>query len=177
VIRCAAAAALATLALLAGCASVAPPGAVPGGESLAGRLALRVDAAEGREARSVTAAFELLGRPEAGQLDLSTPLGTRIAQARWSPGRVVLMTPQGETPYASLDDLTQEVLGESLPVAALFDWLRGRPWTGAPHALANPGPGFRQLGWNVDLARFAEDTLVAVRELPPAVSVRVKIDR
>ena len=178
-IRSAAAAALAMLALLSGCANVAPlPGALGAsvGESVAGRLALRGDAADGKEARSMSAAFELQGRPEAGQLDLSTPLGTRLAQARWTPGRVVLTTPQGETPYPSLDALTSEVLGESLPVAALFDWLRGRPWSGAAYVAASPGPGFRQLGWNVDLARFAEDTLVAVRELPPAVSVRVKIE-
>ena len=35
----------------------------------------------------------------------------------------------------------------------------------------------RQLGWAVDLARFADDTIVAVRELAPAVTVRVKLDR
>ena len=103
------------------------------------------------------------------------PLGTVLANARWTPGRVVLITPQGETPYASLAELPREVLGESLPVAALFDWLHGRPWPGAAHALA--APGFRQLGWAVDLARFADDTIVAVREQLPAVTVRVKLDR
>lgn len=67
------------------------------------------------------------------------------------------------------------MLGESLPVAALFDWLHGRPWRGAAHVIA--APGFRQLGWAVDLARFADDTIVAVREQLPAVTVRVKLDR
>ena len=43
----------------------------------------------------MTAAFELQGRPEAGELNLSTPLGTVLGQARWAPGSVVLVTPQG----------------------------------------------------------------------------------
>ena len=94
-----------------------------------------------KKERSVVAGFELQGVAEAGRLNLSTPTGQVMAQARWQPGRVVLVTPQGETPYASLDALTREVLGESLPVAALFDWLHGRPWPGAGH-VAQP-PGFR----------------------------------
>jgi outer membrane lipoprotein LolB len=173
-----AAAALAA-AVLAACAST--PSAIDKlpGESLSGRLALRVEAGAGSEARSVTAAFELQGQPSAGRLDLSTPLGTRLAQARWSPGRVVLITPQGETAYPDLEALTREILGESLPVAALFDWLNGRPWPGAPSTV-NAAPaerGFRQLGWAVNLAGFGDAMVAAVREQAPVVTVRVKLDR
>lgn len=167
--------ALPLAALLSACASLPTDSAPPVGNRLAGRLALKVDAAGSEDARSVVATFELQGAPEAGRLDLSTPLGTVMAQARWAPGRVVLVTPQGETPFPSLDALTREVLGESLPVAALFDWLHGRPWPGAAH-VAEP-PGFRQLGWTVDLARFADDTIVAMRTQAPVVTVRVKLDR
>lgn len=170
-----AALALPLAALLAACASL-PSGTRPAaGETLAGRLALRVDAIGEEQPRSVIAAFELQGAPEAGRLNLSTPMGTVLAQARWEPGRVVLVTPQGETPYPSLEALTRDVLGESLPVAAMFDWLHGRPWPGAAHSTA--APGFRQLGWTVDLASFAQDTIVAVRERTPIVTVRVKLDR
>lgn len=167
--------ALPLVALLSACASLPTDIPAPAGDRLAGRLALKVDAAGSEEARSIVAAFELKGAPEAGRLDLSTPLGTVMAQARWAPGRVVLVTPQGETPFDSLDALTREVLGESLPVAALFDWLHGRPWPGAAH-VSEPA-GFRQLGWAVDLARFADDTIVAVRAQAPVVTVRVKLDR
>jgi outer membrane lipoprotein LolB len=79
-------------------------------------------------ARTLTAAFELNGGPRAGRLDLSTPLGSILAQARWEPGEVVLATPRGESTFADLDALTRQALGESVPVAALFDWLQGRPW-------------------------------------------------
>ena len=169
--------ALAAVALAA-CA-VVPPAERLSGESLSGRLALRVEAAPGSEPRSMTAAFELQGRPEAGQLNLSTPLGTVLGQARWSPGSVVLVTPQGRTSFANLDALTREVLGESLPVAALFDWLKGRPWPGAQSRPTVPPavPGFSQLGWIVNLAGFDEAAIAAVREQPPAVTVRVKLDR
>jgi outer membrane lipoprotein LolB len=159
--------------LLAACATLPPP--APPGEALAGRLAVRVDGANGAPPRSVSAGFELQGSSQAGRLNLSTPLGSVLAQARWAPGEVVLVTPQGERRFADLDALTGEVLGESLPVAALFDWLRGRPWSGAPSA--PNGAGFEQLGWAVDLARFDEAWIVATRAAAPAVTLRARLDR
>jgi outer membrane lipoprotein LolB len=167
---------LLAVALVGGCATAPgpqPPSSQPA--SLAGRMTVHVDAAPGGEARNVTATFDLQGGPEQGKLDLATPLGTVLAQARWSPGRVALVTPQGETRFATLDELTRQVLGESLPVAALFDWLRGRPWAGAP---SRPGSGgFSQLGWDVSLARFDEGLIAAQRAQAPAVTVRAKLDR
>ena len=163
--------------LVTACASV--PTAPTSGDALSGRLAVKVDAWNGAAARSVSAAFELQGDPKTGRLNLSTPLGSVLAQARWSPGSVVLVTPQGERQFADLDDLTGEVLGESLPVPALFDWLRGRPWPGAPSTTTAPPaePGFEQLGWTVSLARFDEAWVVATRTQPPVVTVRAKLDR
>jgi outer membrane lipoprotein LolB len=171
-------AALLAASLLAACASVPHEDAATR-ESLSGRLAVRVDGADGIPSRSENAAFELSGDPQAGRLDLSTPLGSIVARARWSPGSVVLATPQGERSFVDLDALTREVLGESVPVAALFDWLRGRPWPGAA-SRPNPDdvdPGFAQLGWTVSLARFDQGWVTARRERPPAVTVRAKLDR
>ena len=167
--------AAALLLAAAGCATVRPTAPAAAGDELAGRLSLRVEAEGNAPARSLTAAFELRGNADAGRLDLSTPLGSVLAQARWSPREVVLATPRGERAYPDLDALTREVLGESLPVAALFDWLRGRPWAGAP-SRAGDG-GFEQLGWSVDLARFDDALVSARREAPPPVSVRIKLDR
>lgn len=166
-------------AAFAGCASV-PRGSVADlGETLSGRLSVKVDAAGSEQARSVSAAFELQGDAERGRLNLSTPLGSVLAQARWAPGDVVLATPQGETKFDDLDALTREVLGESLPVAALFDWLRGRPWPGAASSATVPPaePGFEQLGWSVSLARFDEAWIAARRGQAPVVTVRAKVDR
>lgn len=172
---------LATLCLgaLAGCAS-APTPQVPiaDQQALSGRLSVRVDATPSTPAQNVSGVFELEGAPAAGQLSLSTPLGTMMARARWTPERAWLTTSNGESSFNDLDALTREMLGESLPVAALFDWLRGRPWPGAPSRVRPVGgtPGFQQLGWTIDLARFEEGWVVAEREQVPRVSVRARID-
>ena len=173
------AAALLVALLAAGCASVPNSGGVAEGETLSGRLAVRVDGVDGAAPRSVSAAFELQGSPRSGRLNLSTPLGSVMAQARWAPGTVVLATPQGEQRFADLDALTREVLGESLPLAALFDWLRGRPWPGASSTVtvAPAEPGFEQLGWVVSLAHFDDAWIAARRERAPVVTVRAKVDR
>jgi outer membrane lipoprotein LolB len=165
--------------LLAGCASVSPPGERPPGDLISGRLSVRVEATERAAARAMSAAFELEGDARNGKLNLTTPLGTTLAQVSWSPGRALLVTPQEQTPYADLDSLTAELLGESVPVGALFDWLRGRPWPAAPNDVNTTpaGPGFRQLGWDVDLAGFAEALVLARRERAPVVTVRAKLDR
>jgi outer membrane lipoprotein LolB len=164
---------------LAACASVPKPPAVMGGELLSGRMSVQVDGAAASAPRSMSAAFELEGDAGVGRFGLVTPLGTVVAQARWRPGEVVLVTTQGETHFRDLDALTRQVLGEPLPVAALFDWLRGRPWPGAASASSVPPaePGFEQLGWSVNLARFDEAWVTARRAQAPAVTVRAKLDR
>jgi len=160
------------LTTLVGCASIAPRSASQ--DSLSGRLSVRV---ESDPPRTLGAAFELAGDAERGSLDLSTPLGTVLAQARWSPQEVALVTPQATRRYADLPALTRDLLGEELPVAALFDWLRGRPWAGAP-SLQSPGEaGFVQLGWQVSLARFDQGWVVAYRPASPATTVRAVVDR
>ena len=159
--------------LLGGCASLGQR-APEGVETISGKLTVRVDASATSPARSETGNFELKGSPSEGQLNLSSPLGTVLAQARWAGQRAWLTTSQGETAYPDLDTLTQQMLGERLPVAALFDWLRGRPWAGAPSQPA--GPGFQQSGWAVDLGRFSEGWVSAQRAQPPVVTVRARVD-
>lgn len=157
-------------ALMVGCASLPPPG--PGEpQALSGRLSVQV---AGDAARSFNAAFELIGSPERGSLALSTPLGTQVAQADWSAEAVRLRSREGERIYPDLDSLSQAALGERVPLAALFDWLRGRAWPGAA-SVANT-QGFAQLGWNVDLSRYGEGWVVAERAAPPAVTVRARLD-
>jgi outer membrane lipoprotein LolB len=167
------------IALLAGCATVTTPPSVPGGDYISGRLSVRVDGQGAAAARSLSAAFELQGDARNGSLNLATPLGTMLARARWAPREVVLTTPQGETTFPDLDALTREVLGDAVPLAALFDWLHGRPWPGAASSTpaAAGEPGFRQLGWSVNLARFEQAAVTAQREQAPAVTVRAQLDR
>jgi len=168
-------AAWAPLALLAGCATVQPPHEETWNEQLSGRLAVHVDAHDGVAARNVNASFDLRGDARHGELLLSTPLGTVLARARWSPGEVVLKSSDGEKRFANLAGLSEAVLGEAVPLDALFDWLHGRPWAGAPHRTGSDG-GFEQLGWSIDLARRAEGSIQARRIEPPAVTVRARLD-
>jgi outer membrane lipoprotein LolB len=170
--------------VVSGCATV--PRLEPGGETLSGRLSLRVETFGMQPARTVSASFDLRGDARAGALGLSSPLGSMLAQARWSASEVVLITPQGTRSFASLDELTREALGESVPIEAWFDWLRGRPWpevaseplVSAPGAAASAPTGFAQLGWTVDLARFGEGAVTATRTTPaPAVIARIRLDR
>jgi outer membrane lipoprotein LolB len=166
-------------ALVGGCAAVPKPNPAFGSEALSGRLSVRVEGLDGAAARSLSASFELQGNAQNGSLNLATPLGTVLAQARWAPRQVVLATPQGESTFDDLDALTREVLGEAVPVVALFDWLRGRPWPGASSAALVPATesGFQQLGWTVSLARFDKAAITAQREQAPSVTVRAQLDR
>ncbi len=152
--------------LLAGCAT--PPSVPAGVQAPAasqaywrGRLALRVESAE---PTSYFASFELSGQAQTGELLLSTPLGTTLAQLRWSPQRA-LLTSEGQTrAFDTLDALAAEATGTAIPIAALFQWLRGQA------AAAD--------GWQADLSRLSEGRLVARRTLPaPAAELRLILEQ
>lgn len=152
----------AAVVALAGCASFAPrrPTATEASH-WSGRLALRV---LDDPPQAFTAAFDLRGSPEQGELALYTPLGSTAAVLSWSPDRAVLREegrlPQG---FDSIDELLRQALGAAIPVAALFDWLRGTP-TDVP-------------GWRADLSQRAEGRLQARRTDPlPAADLRIVLD-
>ena len=162
----------AALLAVAGCAAVAP-GAPPRVE---GRMSLRVAAQDGLPARGFNAGFELVGDARAGELRLSTPLGPQIARARWAPGEATLETADGVARHPDLDALARHAFGESLPLQALPDWLRGRPWPGAPSRAGDDGtPGFEQLGWSIALAQQPEGLIVATRAAAPVLTLRVRL--
>lgn len=184
--RALALAAGASLLALAGCSSVPKvaadeAAALADAPRLTGKFGLNVPAGPGGQprAQSVTANFELLGDPARGQLEMSTSMGSLVARVSWKPGGATVRTPDGERAYDDIDALTQDLLGEALPVRALFDWLRGRPWPQAPHR-ASGEQGFEQLGWQVDLQRFGDQLISAQRLNPngaaPLATLRLKLD-
>lgn len=162
---------VAALLCLAGCAGLATRAPT----ELAGRLAVRVEAAAGAPARSFSAEFDLRGDAERGQMRLTGPLGAMLADVRWEPGTAELTDAQGPRRYATLDAMSLDLFGEALPLAALIDWLRGRPWPGAPSRRHDDG--FEQLDWRIGLGRFAEGVLEAQRDRAPAVSLRARLER
>jgi len=177
------AAALSVALLLQACATHPPP--LPG-HVWSGRLAVRTDAAPDVPARSMSGEFELSGNASSGQLVLTSPIGTTIARARWSdpvgmqgtPSKIELEADGGTRRYATLEDMMQRAIGDQLPLAAMFDWLDGRPWPAAPVERGADGRSFDQLGWHVDLSQLADNRLIdAQRPRPrPVLHVRVKLD-
>ena len=164
---------LAAIALtLGGCASLGTQQPPP---DLAGRLAVRVDATAQTPSRSFSADFDLRGNTDRGTLRLTGPLGATLAEVRWQPGRAELADAQGTRAYDTLDAMAQDLFGEPLPLVALIDWLRGRPWAGAPNVKRDDG--FEQLGWRIGLGGFAEGLLQATRDSAPAVSVRARLEK
>jgi outer membrane lipoprotein LolB len=156
---------------LAGCAQLqkTPPTAAEA--RLSGRISVTVAGSTHNRGTGGAASFELFGGPQAGRLELTSPLGALVARANWQPGRVSLQTPNEERRFDDLDALTRELLGEPVPVAALFDWLQARPWPAAPHQ--KTAGGFEQLGWRIEPKLPA---LVATRLAEPTVTLRARLD-
>ena len=142
--------------LLSACAVPQPPGRT-GEAAWSGRLAVRVDSVP---PQSFSAGFDLRGTPLTGELLLSSPLGNTVATVSWSAEGAQLQQGGQVTRHGNLDALTTELGGTALPVAALFDWLGGRPTESS--------------GWQVDLTRHAEGRVVA-RRLYPAPSAELRL--
>lgn len=152
------AALLVTVAMLSACATP-QRAALPGEDLWSGRLAMTV---QSDPPQSFSAGFDLRGTPAAGELQLTTPLGTSLATVVWSPGRAELRQGGLVTRRGSLDELTTELSGTPVPVAALFGWLRGQ---------AGDVPG-----WQADLAGQPEGRITARRFAPlPAAELRVVV--
>ena len=151
------------LVLAAGCAS--PPrntaSPEPGEGQWSGRLALQV---KDNPSQSFSAMFELKGSPEAGELALSTPVGSTLAVLSWTPGSASLRRNGKTQQFESMDTLVARATGAAIPVAALFDWLRG---------VNTPVPG-----WRPDLSQLGQGRIAAQRLVPPPeADLRVVLDR
>lgn len=158
--------------VLAGCATRQPP--PPGGDLLTGRLILQIGASGSQPPRQWSAGFELRGSARAGELDLTSPLGTVVAQARWQPGQAELLQGLESMRFEGLAELSRQLLGEAVPLEALFDWLRGRPAPQAPHQLTSSG--FVQQGWNIEITGLAEGLFIARRTSEPAITLRARLE-
>jgi outer membrane lipoprotein LolB len=164
---------LMSAALLAGCATPPPPSLYEG--TVSGRMSLQVAASPRAMASHFTGGFELQGDARTGRFDLLSPVGTLVARATWQPDQVVLEADGRTIRFSSLEELARRTLGEAVPLEALADWLRGRPWPGAPHL---PREGFfEQGGWQIDTRRFAEGFISARRLTPaPEVNLRARLE-
>jgi outer membrane lipoprotein LolB len=153
------------MALVTGCATPPRPAAAVAVDRAAGpwsgRLALQVADKPGQ---SFSAGFELKGDARAGELTLYSPLGGTLAALAWRPGSATLGSGGQLREFASLDELVAQVAGEPIPIAALFDWLRG---------LDTP-----VAGWRADLSQLAQGRVAAKRLQPaPEADLRLVLER
>lgn len=149
---------VAALLGMAGCASRRTASAP---QNWSGRLSMQV---RSDPPQAFSAAFELSGSPEQGQLQLNSPLGTSLVSAQWTPAEAVLRSGSDARLYRSMEDLLVQATGAAVPLAALFDWLSGVP---------TPVDG-----WLTDLSGLSQGRLQASRRQPgPAVELRIVLDR
>ena len=151
-----------SLVALSGCAT--PPRPPPAGNEngpWSGRLALQI---KDQASQSFAAMFELQGTAQAGELTLASPLGGILAVLAWAPGSATLRSNGQTRSFPSVDALVTQATGAAIPLAALFDWLRGRD---------TPVPG-----WRANLTQLAQGRISAVRHDPqPEADLRVALDR
>ena len=158
--RAFAAGGLATAMALAGCATPTRP-SEPAAAFWSGRLALQVDQ---QPSQSFSALFELRGNARAGELTLTSPIGSVLAELAWQPGQATLRSGGQTRQFASVADLAREATGTAIPLEALFDWLAGVQAT-VP-------------GWQADLSELAQGRLRARRSEPaPAADLRIALER
>lgn len=156
------AALLLSLSMLTACmhAPRTPAGSAQA-EFWSGRLSLQVHS---EPVQSFSAGFEIKGSPAQGELRLSSPLGNTLLAARWTPLEAVLEESGKTRRFSNIDALIEQSTGAALPVAALFDWLHGKPG--------------QQQGWTADLGQLSQGRISAQRSKPlPRADLRMVLDR
>ena len=136
-------------------------------DQISGRLAVRV-AADGNQVERADRCGLRAQRQPAGRAHrIHEPARQRRGAARSGRhSRCCSSRRKANSGLPTSTSMSREVLGESIPVAALFDWLRGRPWPGAAAAGPVGGQGFRAAGLArrpVALRRFAGHRDAAMR--------------
>ena len=96
------AAGVAALLLTAGCAQLSGDVRPQGADAWSGRMSLRIDS---QPVQTFSALFELRGSPESGELSLTSPIGSTLAQLHWSPGEALLSDAENETLQETLKRL------------------------------------------------------------------------
>jgi len=151
---------LATVVLATGCAT--PNRQAQANTAFwAGRVGLQI---QSQPPQSLSAAFELQGSADHGELLLLSPVGSTLAQLNWTPQAAELIQGGRHWTSSNLDELTTQLAGTPLPLSALFDWLSGQATTPS--------------GWQVDLSQWMQGRIQAERQSPaPTVQLKLLLDR
>ncbi len=127
-----------------------------GGFDLAARFAVRYGS------ESATGGVQWRHSDAADDLLITNPLGQGVARITRSGEQFELETSNGERHQApDAESLTQQVLGWSLPLRGLPQWVLARPRAGEPAEIARGDDGrvksLNQDGWQIDYEQYAGD--------------------
>lgn len=173
-----------TLAL-AGCAGVAPPGAIDSRQviparayrdaiELGGRLSVRYQQ-DGRE-EALHGSFTWEQTARHATVTMLSPLGETLATIEVTPGSSSL-TQAGRAPRvaADVDALAADALGWPLPVAGLRDWLQGFATDAAGRRVIASPSGASTVatsdGWRIHYASWQEDDPAAPHNHPKRIDL------
>jgi len=176
-------------ALLAGCATVAPPPAAPapdwdarmasaqslGDWRMTGRVAVAVGEAGG------SAGVDWRQTGAASAVTLTGPLGVGGLRAVLDEGGLTLEDGRGEQLHGEAAEAALHArLGAAVPVDHLRYWLLGAPAPGEPYQSAAPAEtatAFQQSGWTIGVGRFepAGDWLLPTRLTVSRPDARLKL--
>ena len=154
---------LTAIFLIAGCARKIYPSGPNDAEKTfwSGRISLQI---QSEPPQAFFAGFELKGHAQRGELSLTSPIGNVLGIMRWSPDEAVLESGSQIKRFTSVDALLEQTTGAAIPVAALFDWLKG--------------VNTRLSGWSADLSGLGLGRLVATRDEPaPQTRLRIVLDQ
>ncbi len=177
--------------LSSACTSLQPPSNAE--RSYAGRFSLAVThAGIGTDERRTawSGRFSLAVGSQSVTLDLVSPLGATIARFETDSREARLLLPANGglrvEHGADAQALSEQVLGWSLPIAGIPDWVEGRPASGRPYRVLPAEQGderFEQDGWAVTVQRVVDGRPGrrlqmdrAERDGSPAVALRVVLD-
>ncbi len=149
--------------LIAGCARKIYPNDLNDTEKRlwTGRISLQI---QSEPVQAFFAGFELKGLTERGELQLTSPIGNILGIVRWSPGEALLESGNQIKRFPSVDALLEQTTGAAIPIAALFDWLRGE--------------NTHLNGWSADLSELNTGRVVATRVEPaPQTRLRIVLDQ
>ena len=175
------------LALLTACKSPAPaplllpPAQISQLQQWQGHFSIKLGPWQTQPAEGQSFTFYLQAGIDTGQLDLMTPLGTQLAQVNWTPTGSRIQSSEGTQRFDSVDAMSQQLLGENVPLLALPYWLQGMPSPDFPSSvIAGDHSGFSQAGWQVTTVGLGQGRLVANRA-PSSnareISIRIRLER
>ena len=155
---------LSGLLLLTACTSLpsatTPANTQPRSSYWQGKLAVKVFS---NPIKAFAANFELQGVPGQGELNLTSPLGTTLANMQWNANAAWLRTNGQVQSFASIEALAQQVTGADLPIASMFAWLEGRNEAAS--------------GWQVDLDNLSQGRIQARHVEPVQAELTIILDR